>query len=390
MALISFIDDKGANQEVDLKVEIYREASENGMSVPQLINQKFKTDAEKYGSAFEQLMAASGLFVRKDDTNGIKPPSVKDIFDGKAEMQGGVITREAAPASRILFPAIVIETVENKLRAQTGSYVSLFNSLVARTDTIAGLKFDQAVLNFSRPEAARMQAIAQGATPHTMLSITASDVTRKIPVISLGMEITREAMQSTSLDLVTLAMTRQAETEAALVVDEAIKSMYYGDTDGGYGALTATKANTFDAAIVANGTLTHKAWMKWLRKDFRTRQIDWIFCDLDAAMAIENRTGKPTVSVDDPTSTRIDALSQVANPAWQGVRIFLLEDGILPANTVLGIDSRYAIWKAQSSTADYSAVEEFVLRKVMALRFDMGFQYYRQFDQAFALLSLTI
>jgi len=235
-----------------------------------------------------------------------------------------------------------------------------------------------------------MKPIAQGATPHTMLTIKASDVTRRIPTYSLGMEITKEAQEATSLDLVTMALTRQAEIERASIVDEAILAMYAGDADAGFSALTAVKANTFDSTISAAGTLTHKAWVKWLRKNFRRRQIDWVFCDLETALAIENRTGKPTVQNDDPNSPRIDALAQVANPAWQSVRIFLLEDGLLPANTILGIDSRYAIWKVQSSSADYSAVEEFVLRKTMALRFDMGYQYFRQFDQAFEVLSLTV
>jgi len=189
---------------------------------------------------------------------------------------------------------------------------------------------------------------------------------------------------------VTLALTRQAEIQRAVIVDEAIQAIYGGDVDAGYTALAAVKANTFDTAIVANGTLTHKAWVKWLRKNYRKRQIDWVFCDLDTALAIEGRTGKPTVQSDDPNSPRIDALAQVQNPAWQNVRIFLLEDGLLPANTILGIDSRYAIWKVSSSSADYSAVEEFVLRKSTALRFDMGYQYYRQFDEAFEVLSLTI
>jgi hypothetical protein len=390
MAKVSFVDDKGASHEVDLEVSVYRDAVANGMSLPQFLNQKYPTNAEKDGTAFEQFMASSGLFLRQDNKFGLKPPSVRDIVEGRAEMQAGLIQREAAPASRILFPAVVIETVENKLRDQTGSYVQLFNSLVARTDNIAGLKFEQAVLNYANPEAARMQPIAQGATPHTMLSITASDVTRKIPVFSLGMEITREAMEASSLDLVTLALARQAEIEQAKIVDEALNVMYAGDVDAGVAALGASKAKSYDGTIAANGALTQKAWLKWLRQNWRKRQIDWVFCDLDAAMAIEGRSGKPTVAVDDPMSTRIDALAQVSNPAWQGVRIFLLEDGVLPANTIMGIDSRYAIWKAQSTTADYSAVEEFVLRKVMALRFDMGFQYYRQFDEAFSVLSLTV
>jgi hypothetical protein len=391
MPKVVFHDAEGLRQEADIDVTVYREAADNGMSVPQFLNQKFPTAPETYGTAFEQIMASCGRFVARNNEYGIKPPSMKAIFEGSVELNAaGLVTREASPASRIIFPAVTLEAVENKLREDTGSYVSLFDSLVSRSDTITGYKFDQPVLDFSGPEAGRIQPIAQGATPHTMMTIKASDVSRKIPTYSLGMEITKEAQEATSLDLVTLALTRQAEIQRAVIVDEAIQAIYGGDVDAGYTALAAVKANTFDTAIVANGTLTHKAWVKWLRKNYRKRQIDWVFCDLDTALAIEGRTGKPTVQSDDPNSPRIDALAQVQNPAWQNVRIFLLEDGLLPANTILGIDSRYAIWKVSSSSADYSAVEEFVLRKSTALRFDMGYQYYRQFDEAFEVLSLTI
>lgn len=388
MAKVVFHDAEGARQEADIDVTVYREAADNGMSVPQYINHKFPTNPEVHGTAFEQFMASSGLFVGKDNAYGIKPPSMKAIFEGQAEMNAGLITRDASPASRILFPSVTLEAVENKLRSDTDSYVSLFDSMVSRSETITGYKFEQAVLNFAGPEAARIQPIAQGATPHSMLTITAADVSRKIPTYSLGMEITKEAQAATSLDLVTLALTRQAEIQRAAIVDQAIQAFYGGDVDAGYSALSAVNADTFDATIAANGVLTHKAWVKWLRKDFRKRHIDWVFCDLDTALAIENRSGKPVPAGDDPSSPRINPLAEVQNPAWQNVKIFLLEDGLLPANTILGIDSRYAMWKVSSSSADYSAVEEFVLRKSTALRFDMGYQYFRQFDEAFSVLAL--
>lgn len=390
MPKFSFYDAEGARQEADLDVTVYREAADNGMSVPQFINHRFPTDPEAHGTTFEQFMASCGLFVSRDNSFGLKPPSMKEIFEGGAALNAGLITREAQPASRILFPSVVLEAVENKLRDDTTGYVALFDSLVARTDTITGHKAEWPVLDYSEPESARMRHIAQGATPHTMLTIKASDVTRRIPTYSLGMEITKEAQEITSLDLVTMALTRQAEIERAAIVDEAIQAMLNGDADAGQGALSAVKANTFDSTISANGTLTHKAWVKWLRKNFRRRQIDWVFCDLDTALLIEGRSGKPTVQSDDPNSPRIDALARVENPAWKNVKIFLLEDGVIPTNTVMGIDSRYAIAKMQSSSADYSAVEEFVLRKTTALRFDMGYQYWRQFDQAFEVLSLTV
>lgn len=391
MAKFVFNADADTRQEVEIEPTIYREAAENGMAVSQFINQKFKVaDPEARGTAFEQFLASAGLFVNRDNRFGIKPPSMKAIFDGTVQMQAGLIVRDATPASRLLFPTVALEAVENKLRADNTSYVGLFDSLVARTDTITGLKFEQPVLNFSRPEAARSQPIAQGAMPHVMLSITASDVTRKIPTFSLGMEITKEAQEVTSLDLVTLALTRQAEEERAAIIDSALLTMYSGDVDAGIAALSSQTAQSFDSTISANGVLTHKAWVKWLRQNFRKRRIDWVFCDLNAALVIENRTGKPTVQTDNPASVRIDALAEVANPAWQNVQIFLLEDGLLPANTILGIDSRYAMWKVESSTAEYSAVEEFVLRKTSALRFDMGYQYYRMFDEAFQVLTLTV
>ena len=185
-------------------------------------------------------------------------------------------------------------------------------------------------------------------------------------------------------------MQGMTEEERAAIIDSALLTMYSGDVDAGIAALSSQTAQSFDSTIPANGVLTHKAWVKWLRQNFRKRRIDWVFCDLNAALAIENRTGKPTVQTDNPASVRIDALAEVANPAWQNVQIFLLEDGLLPANTILGIDSRYAMWKVESSTAEYSAVEEFVLRKTSALRFDMGYQYYRMFDEAFQVLTLTV
>lgn len=391
MPKVHFLDRAGSRQEAEITHEIYRQAEDAGVTVPQYLNSTYRTDPDRYGTAFEQFMASCGLFQRRDRAAGIKPPTVKEILSGgDVVMNAGLITREANPASRILFPAVILEAMENKLRDDTTGYVGRFNSYVARTDTVVGNKFEFPILDFSEPEKARMMPIAQAATPHTMLTIKASDVSRRLPTYSLGMEITKEAQAITTLDLVTLALNRQAEIEQAKIVDEAIVAMYQGDVDAGTTGLTATKANVFDSTITAAGTLTHKAWVKWLRRYWRRREIDVVFCDLDTALIIENRLGKPTVTNDNPTSNRIDALAEVENPHWKNVKIFLLEDGLLPANTIMGIDSRYAMWRVNSSSADYSAIEEFVLRKVTALRFDQGFQYYRQFDQAFDVLSLTI
>lgn len=390
--MLSFKDKNGGNQEVNLDAAggmgIYKEAADSGMSVPQYVNLKYETDSEKYGTAFEQFMAACGLFMAADRAYGIRPPTMDQVFNGVARLDAGVVVRDASPASRILFPAVFLEAIENKLRTNFGTYAGLFDKMIAISDDINGARFEQPILNYAKPEAHRSQGIGQLALPNAMLSITSSDVARKIPTFSLGMEISNEAMQASTLDLVALALARQAEFERASRIDDYLGTFLNGDTDMGTAALATRKANTLDAGSTTN-TITHKAWVKYLRTNFRKRHIDWVMCDLDTALAIENRAGKPIITSDDPNSLRINPTSAVQNPQWQDVKIFLLEDGTLPAWTVMGIDSRYAIRRVRNAQADYAATEDFVLRKAKALRYDFGEIAYRLFDEAWDVLQLV-
>lgn len=379
-----FYDANGALQEVKLdNVEVWKEATAAGQSLPQYLNTKYPTDETKYGRTFDQFAASLGLYLKRNGDYGIKPPTMKDVFEGNvASVNAGVVVREASPASRIMFPAVILEAMENGLKTDHQSIVSQFESMIAVKDTIQGAKFEQPVLNFSAPEGARSQGIAQGALPNTMLSISVADVSKRIPTFSLGMEITDEATQATSLDLVTLALRRQAEVERAARVEGYIATLLAGDLDIGQAALTPANFDTLDSTIAADGVITHKAWIKFLRQNWKKRHIDWVMCDLDMALAIENRTGKPTIETDDPKSPRINPTSEVVNPAWQNVKIFMLEDGVIAANRVAGLDSRYAMRRVRNSLAEYQAVEEFVLRRTKAMRFDFGEIVYRLFDDA--------
>jgi hypothetical protein len=170
--------------------------------------------------------------------------------------------------------------------------------------------------------------------------------------------------------------------------------MLNGNPDVGQIALAApkvVKANTFDATIVAAGDLTHTAWMKFLYRNSKRRSISHIVTDINGALAIENRTGKPVITGDNPNSTRIDTLPQVINPGWgPTVRVFITDDPSWPANTILALDKNYAIHRVTSLSASYEAQENFVLRRASAMRFDHGSIVRRLFDDAFECLSLTL
>ena len=112
-------------------------------------------------------------------------------------------------------------------------------------------------------------------------------------------------------------------------------------------------------------------------------------------MIIDGRTNKPvysntTTNGSITVAPAFNTEMQVANPMWpSNVRLFITTDTSWPANTIMGFDSRYGIHRVTSSAASYEAVENFVLKRSTAMRFDTGEVVTRLFDDAFDVLKLV-
>jgi hypothetical protein len=200
-------------------------------------------------------------------------------------------------------------------------------------------------------------------------------------------------MQYATIDLVGMSIARQKSVELFALAGEATLAMLNGDPDNGQAPLTPVKAVDFDSTISAAGELTHKAWILWLYNNIEQLHIDWVIVDsIETAMAIENRAGKPVITGDDPNSPRIDTLFNVAYPniAANVQMLIAPKSWNLPANTIMGIQSNSAIAKLVNSSADYESSERWALRRGEGFRMDFGQQYYRLFDDAFSVLSLTL
>lgn len=396
--MAAYIDDNGATQQINLDVSLYREASNNNMNVEQYIN--FKFPATAHGNTFDQLLASEGIFVRGNRDIGLRASTMDEVLNGRPRMEAGVIVKDAVPASRILFPAAILTAIEDKLVNDLSMTPNAFDTMVAVDDTISSNRWERPILNFSKPEAARTQAIAQLSLPNTMLSITAADVSRAIPTRSVGLEISDQAMMGTTLDLVTLALARQRGVERNERANEFILSLLQGDKDFQIAALSTIagkikRAKDFDSSIATDGTLTHKAWLKFLFNNATKRTITHVITDLDGALAIDARAGKPTNAVQASNGSQtvepaFNAELTVANPLWPtNVKVFITTDPNWPANTILGLDARYGVHRVTSTWASYEAVEQFVLKRSTAMRFDSGEVVERLFDDAFDVLTLT-
>lgn len=219
MAKVHFIDAAGGRQEVDLDASIYQEAADNKISVPQLLSRRFSTDAETYGSAFEQMAASAGIFMSEDRDNGFGKATIGDVLEGRLDASASVSTRESVPASRILFPAAILSLVEDKLYEDRSSDVVAFNQMVAVDETINSERYEQPVINFSVPEQGRSTPISQLSEPNVMGTLTTSDKAGRIPTFSLGLLVSKEAQRASTIDFVALSLARQAEIEKAAIVD---------------------------------------------------------------------------------------------------------------------------------------------------------------------------
>lgn len=385
-----YIDAAGDKQAIDLSVGMYEAAAQANQSLPQYLATSHPTNADKHGTVFEQLLEQCGVFVKGDKSMGLKKATMEDMLAPK-DAAGAVNTRDGVPASRILFPAVFLQTVEDKLQVDYSTNPNALSSMIAQEDSIPTDRWERPVLNFSNPEGARSQGVAQLAMPNAMLTITASDKSMRIPSWAIGLEISEQALKSTTLDLVGMAVARQAAVEANERANAYILSLLNGDIDYGMAALStfAGKVQTavsLDAAATTG--ISQKAWLGWLTTRANKRTITHIVTDLAGAMAIESRANKPIISVDDPKSPRIDTLFTVINPSWEtNVKVFISNDPNWPAKTIMGIDARYGIHRVNSLSAQYSAIEQFVLKRSTAMRIDKGELMYRLFDEAFEVLT---
>lgn len=386
-----YIDAKGDKKAVDLSVSMYQSAAEANQSLPQYMATVYPTNAEKHGTAFEQVLEQAGVFIKGNKEFGLRPSTMQEVLSPK----DAAITREGVPVSRLLFPAVMLSVIEDKLTRDYATNPAGFNALVAQEDSVAGDRWERPVLNFSRPEGARSAAVSQLALPNLMLSITASDKSMRIPSWGIGLEISEQAQKSTTLDLVGLAVARQALIEGNERANGSILALLNGDVDYGSVALSTiggkvVKALSFDATIVAAGTLTKKAWMKWLTKNSTYRTITHVVTDFDTAMVLDQLLNGTNSSTNGPMATITSAVS-VMNTNWpSNVQIFVSNDPAWPANTIMGLDKSAGVHRITSLTAAYSAIEQFAMKRSTMLRIDKGDMSYRLFDEAFEVLTLTL
>src|SRR5574337_166915 len=388
--MAAFIDASGATQQFEVTLEHIREASRAGTTVRDHINALLPTNVEAYGDAFSQLCASEGIALVPQRKHGLKASNLDAVLN-RPVLEAGAVVRNPSNQGRVLLMPAIGALVEDKLIGDLTVNVNAFNEMVALDTTIADDWLLWPEANYAGPEAGRSQVVSQLAKPTNMLTLTTSEKQIRVPTYAMGIEWSEQATKYLNLDFIALSIARQVEVERNEKAQQNLLAMLNGDADVGQGALSAISGKVVTAASLdaaATAGITQNAWMLWLARNGTKRMISHVVTDINGALAIQNRSGRPVIVGDNGTSVRINTNEVVANPMWgENVKVFITTDTNWPAKTLMGIDSRYAIQRVTSSNATYQAQEDFVLRRGSAMRFDYGTLSRRLYADAFEVLT---
>jgi len=399
MQYYAIVDGKTTLKTADVELEDYKRAASQGMSFKQYINTKCDDADKNYGDAFSQAVQAMGGASKVHGGTGKMSPTLAQLYQGmtagpaSSVNMGSTITApdgsDSTPAGRIFYPEIVMDMMRDSLLRDNSDIEGAFNNMIAVNENISGGVYIQPKINVTANENVAAQQIAQGADPAVMVNITTSQVTRTIPTKSIGLQITDQAMQFATVDLVATAIAAQSRGERIRMVDQDINAIANGDQDAGFSALPVTTLSTYDAGLAA-GTVSHTAFLKMLYADYQKLSIDSAIMDIDTYLKYEARAGRPTVDKNAGTDGRLDAKMKPINFSLEDLNILIVDAAILgPNNRALFLDSRFALRKVTDVTAQYEAVQAFVMRRMSQMRFDYGQHTTRLYDEAFKLISLA-
>ncbi|MBV8635341.1 MAG: hypothetical protein JO002_12680, partial [Burkholderiaceae bacterium] len=350
------------------------------------------------------LCASEGLLInpdKKENIFGLRAPTVADVLDGKSGFQAaGLANTEGSgypygSQSRYLFPAALIEWIEAYVPYDRTTDAMMFDDMVANDISVDRDHFDQPVIdmgvpggstNIGGPQYARAQRIAQLAEAPRLLSITTSDRPRRLPTYGMGIEMSDQAKRSMTMDLFGMTIQRYLQVEKDARVYQFLSSLFAGDLDMVTGAVPAITSNSLDSNATG-GVMTHKAWVKFLAHNRKRRTITHCIGDIDAYLAVEGRIGRPNAHALDLSLSVIDPQAVAQNTSFgSNVKWFIVnsasdpnQPGPVPAGTVWALDASTSVTRVKNTMADYTAAEQFVLRRSEVMTIQWGIEVYRTF-----------
>lgn len=412
IANFRYRDSSGNFKDGTMTLDDYRLASEHNMRAASVVNARHSDADPQYGSAFEQGMKYLGIYPTGDRKYGIMPTTIKSMMDGTCTQQmsgfqlasgGSIVSPKgpiggSTPASRLFFPEVILGFIEETLTGSYGPEEAGWADMIGITTSIQGDVFTQPTINVTAPRDQDAMPIGQNQMPANMISITASQTSQALGAISIGLQMSEQAMRDQTINQVAILVQEQAYGQRMRMLWRDLNRVITGNKDAGESALTPVSFKTaYDSTAAAN-TITHDGYLAMLYDPDRIFSWSHMYGPLSSYRAIEKRTGRPLMY--DPATATYNTGNEgsyglnpgnprLINYTNANPNYLVVPAGVVPENQVVLLDKRYALSRVIAVGANYAATEQQVMQRSSFWRWDMSEFVYRFRSDAIQVVDFS-
>lgn len=344
---------KTGYKELKLTPDIYSDAYTLGHSMSQHLelmdpSYQYKTDEpEGKLDAFERQLLRYGIRTKDDPKRGIQAS------------RGEMFFQSNMPESRILFP----EFLNREARAAAMAQDDILSAIVARMETITDQGIYRSLyIDDTAAQRKTYRAGERGAFPVTKISW--SEKTTTLAKFGVALEMSYEFVRRVSLPLISMVIGRIMLEVRVDEISEAINALLLGDGSGhaSGGAIAATHLQDYQGGTPEGlSDMTYAGYLGWLGA-FWPGSCSTVLGNPAGCVAVLN-IPKPAV---DPIFlyTFLDKNMINSQPRLMNNRlpatVSLVQHDDITANTLIGIDNRYALIGYREAGTDLTETNKII------------------------------
>jgi len=353
--------------------DLYNQASENEMTLSQLLEQLAPAPEGSKLTAFENQLKEYGIVTQSIPEKGIIASKVEAFY--------------RTDESKVLFPEFIATQLRESL-----TQMSILQYLLATTTTIDSNAYRNIYCDDSdanKKAAKKVRVTEASELPKSRLKTRENAI--KIWKYGRAIEASYEVIRRMRIDLLAVHIRRIGEQAAQDEVVDVLDIILNGDGNSDTAA-TVLKAKTDLDSTATSGTLSKAAWIRFLLR-FYPYQCNTVVASEDGLLQILN-----IIYPSDATQMMdfllkgmaITAKVELPQQLWTNVTL-LYSPSVEKINAhvaLYGIDRRYCIEKVVEAGSDIQEADKFITNQTQVLTISETAGFAKMFNEANKILEI--
>ncbi len=376
-------------EDVPLSLDLYKKASELGMTFWQFLEVINPSKEGDRLDAFERQLKLAGIVVKSDTNRGVYSSPGEYFFQSDR------------PGSAILFPTLLQKTA---LWAKLNRVADI-NKLVATTRTIAGtsafqvLNIDDSEITGAEGKGRRFRVDQRGNFPRVKISW--SEKTNAVTKHGVQLDWTYEFVRRASIELMQTVVARIMLQDQKEVVNDAINIAINGD---GTGANPAADVYTFCTSAVsptsseiqlntgttqAAGELPYEGYLKFIggMQPYMPNVVCGSLNTLVKFVTMSRPNMDPAEIITRLQEAKSQGTVRISENIFPNVELLLIDS--MPESTLLALDSAFALERVIELGSDIQETEKVIKNQTEAMVISIADTVSKLFPEACRVLDFS-